>query len=241
MSAFAPPSGADETSREQQDERPEDTFMQRILTAHRNMQANVPLRGIRITMHMDFYTALLRTGFSVMTMASEAVYLNESRGVNIGKHTWLEEERLRELETTAAQLLGPTFRAYDPSHFNDGLADNVGLVAAKDQPMDLLHQSSSGYAKEMTAQKVQKHKGPHDRLVRDGVGAAERSGRWILALEFFLAINRIFLSLWASLALRLLLKMGIQARPRLLVWLVSHLKNGTFLPNFEEYIFENNN
>lgn len=226
MSAFAPPSGADGSSGEEQ---PEDTFVQRILNAHRNMQANVPLSSIRITMHMDFYTALLRTGFSVMTMASEAVYLNESRGVNIGKHTWLEEERLRELETTGAHLLGPSFRAYDPSQDNDGLADNVGLIAAKDQPMDLLHQSSSGYAKEMTAQKVQKPKGPHDRLVRDGVGATERSGRWILALEFFLAINRIIMSLWASLLLKLLEKLGIQARPRWLVWLVSGLNTHCIL------------
>jgi len=224
LSVFAPPSAPEGPSSEQQDDTVEDTFMQRILTAHRNMQANVPLRNIRITMHMDFYTALLRTGFSVMTMASEAVYLNESRGVNIGKHTWLEEERLRELETTGAHLLGPSFRAYDPSQYNGGLADNVGLIAAKDQPMDLLHQSSSGYAKEMTAQKVQKSKGPHDRIVRDGVGATERSGRWILALEFFLAINRIFMSLWASLALKLLEKLGIQTRPGWLVWLVSNLQ-----------------
>ena len=62
------------------------------------MQANVPLSGIRITLHMDFYTALLRTGFAIMTMASEAVYLNESRGVSIKQRTWLEEDRLREIE-----------------------------------------------------------------------------------------------------------------------------------------------
>jgi hypothetical protein len=55
------------------------------------MQANVPLAALRITPQMDFYAALLKTGFSVMTMASEAVYLNESRGVNIKQRTWLEE------------------------------------------------------------------------------------------------------------------------------------------------------
>ena len=174
------------------------TFMRRLLAAHQNMQANVPLSSIRITMHMDFYTALLRSGFSLMTMASEAVYLNESRGVSVKQRTWLEDERLREIEqhieTTGAQWLGPSFRANDSDPaFSDGLADTIGLVAAKDQPMDLLRNSSSGYAREMTAKKVTKFKG-HDRAIRDGVGATERSGRWIMALEFFLGINRLLLS-----------------------------------------------
>ncbi len=66
-------------------------FLRRLWTAHQNMQANVPLAALRITPQMDFYAALLKTGFSVMTMASEAVYLNESRGVNIKQRTWLEE------------------------------------------------------------------------------------------------------------------------------------------------------
>ena len=174
------------------------TFMSRLLAAHHNMQANVPLSSIRITMHMDFYTALLRAGFSVMTMASEAVYLNESRGVNVKQRTWLEDERLREIEqhieATGAQWLGPSFRAHgsDPE-FSDGMAETIGLVAVKDQPIGLLQYSSSGYTREMTAKKVAKFKG-HDRAIRDGVGATERSGRWIMALEFFLGINRLLLS-----------------------------------------------
>jgi hypothetical protein len=206
--------------------QPASTFWRRLRTAHHNMQANVPISNIRISMHMDFYTALLRSGFSIMTMASEAVYLNESRGVRLHDHTYLEEDRLREIESTGAQWLGPSFRAHDPdSPLSDGLADNIGLVAAKDQPMDLLQKSSSGYAREMTAQKVTKLKG-HERSVRDGIGATERSGRWIMALEFFLGINRLLLSWWASLALRFLAKMGLQIRPRWLLWLVSRPKNG---------------
>jgi hypothetical protein len=175
---------------------------------------------------MDFYTALLRTGFSIMTMASEAVYLNESRGVRLHERTYLEEDRLREIETAGAQWLGPSFRGQNPdSAFSEGLADNVGLVAAKDQPMDLLQKSSSGYAREMTAQKVPKLKG-HERPARDGIGATERSGRWIMAVEFFLGINRLLLSWWASLALKLIAKAGLQSRPRLLLWLVRRPKTG---------------
>lgn len=204
---------------------PWSAFMRRLASAHRNMQSNGTLvSGLRITMHMDFYTALLRTGFAVMTMASEAVYLNESRGVSIKQRTWLEEDRLRELEAVGAQWLGPTFRIHDPdSGLADGLANNVGLVAAKDQPMDLLQKSSSGYAREMTAKKVPKlARGREAAGMRNGIGATERSGRWVMALEFFIGINRLLLSWWASVALKLLAFAGIRTRPRLLLWLVKH-------------------
>ncbi len=75
------------------------------------MQANVPLSNIRISMHMDFYTALLKTGFSALTMASEAVYLNESPEVNVKHRTWLEDDRLREIEETGPPGFGKNFRA----------------------------------------------------------------------------------------------------------------------------------
>lgn len=226
LSVLSPPDARDGTPEVDYALQEQSTFMQRIMVAHQNMQANIPLSGIRITMHMDFYTALLRTGFSVMTMASEAVYLNESRAVSVKQRTWLEEERLREIETAGAQWLGPSFRAHDPhSAFSDGLANGVGLVAAKDQPMSLLSKSSSGYAREMTAQKVTKTSA-HERTIRDGVGATERSGRWIMALDFFLGINRLILSWWASLVLKFMAKIGFQTRPRVLLWLVRRPKSG---------------
>ena len=225
LSALAPPDIRDGPRElEPEESVQQSSFMRRLVAAHQNMQANVPLSSIRITMHMDFYTALLRTGFSVMTMASEAVYLNESRGVRVKERTWLEEDRLREIERVGAQWLGPSFRGHDTdSNASDGLTDNIGLVAAKDQPMDLLRQSNSGYAREMTAQKVAKLKG-HDRAIRDGVGATQRSGRWIMALEFFLGINRLLLSWWASLVLKFLAKIGLRTRPAWLLWLVRRPK-----------------
>jgi hypothetical protein len=228
LSALAPPANVDVPLDLQENDTAQagSTFIQRLRSAHNNMQANIPLSNIRITMHMDFYTALLRTGFSVMTMASEAVYLNESRGVSIRQRTWLEEDRLREMEAAGTHWLGPSFRAYDrDSIYNDGMADNVGLVAAQDQPMDLLQKSSSGYAREMTAQKVTKLKA-HDRSIREGVGATERSGRWIMALEFFLGINRLILSWSASLILKVLEKAGVEYRPEWLLWLVRRPKTG---------------
>jgi Zinc finger, C3HC4 type (RING finger) len=226
LSALAPPISQDGTPEPDVDAQGGSIF-QRLRIAHHNMQANVPLSSIRITMHMDFYTALLRTGFSVMTMASEAVYLNESRGVSIKQRTWLEEERLREIEAVGAQWLGPSFRSHDPdSNFSDGLSDSVGLVAANEQPIDLLRESSSGYAREMTTKKRSAMKGT-ERGIRDGVGAAERSGRWIMALEFFIGITRLMVSWHASLALKLLAKAGLQARPSFLLWLSRRPKSSS--------------
>lgn len=225
LSALAPPS-RDGITHDSDDDIPQDTsFFRRLRDAHENMQANVPLSSIRVSMHMDFYTALLKTGFSIMTMAAEAVYLNESRGVNVKERTWLEDDRLREIEAVGAQWLGPTFRLRDsdPSMGGGNFSDSIGLVAVKDQPNDMLRDSSSGYAREMTAQKKTGIKG-HDRTMRDGVGATERSGRWIMALEFFMGINRLLFSWWASLALRGMARVGIQARPHFLVWLTQRPK-----------------
>lgn len=170
------------------------SFSQRLIRAHQNMQANAPLSSIQITMHMDFYTALLRTGFAVMTMASEAVYLNESRGVNVKPNTWLEDDRLREIEETGAHWLGPTFRAHEfELAIDDHMPHSVGLVASRDQPTLQPRKYHSPYAREMTTHS--RIKSPtQERVIRDGVGATERSGRWVMALEFFISITRLVFS-----------------------------------------------
>lgn len=225
LSALAPPT-VDELGAEDElllsQGWPWQRFWRRLLAAHRNMQANVPLSSIRITLHMDFYTALLRTGFAVMTMASEAVYLNESRGVRIKQRTWLEEDRLQEVEALGAQWLGPNFKINDPDFdLADGRMDNVGLVAGRDQPMDLLQKSSSGYAREMTAKKPTAAGQARGRNIIgvNGVGAAERSGRWIMVFELFVGITRLLCSWWASLALKAMSRAGLHSRPRVLLWL----------------------
>lgn len=104
LTALSPPTGR-QTGIERR------SFKQNLLAAHQNMQANIPLASIRVSMHMDFFTALLKTGFSALTMASEAVYLNESMEVNVKQLTWLEEDRLREIEETGVHWLGPNFSA----------------------------------------------------------------------------------------------------------------------------------
>ena len=78
---------------------------------------------------MDFYTALLRTGFVVMSMASEAVYLNEDRGISLKRHTWLEEERLKDYEEMQNQLAGIEL----PISGGDSVG-TIGLIPVKPGP-----------------------------------------------------------------------------------------------------------
>ncbi|KAH6989419.1 hypothetical protein BKA56DRAFT_629230 [Ilyonectria sp. MPI-CAGE-AT-0026] len=171
LSALAPPANQDPASL---------TFRQRLAIAHENMQANVSLSEIRITREMDFYTALLRTGFGAITMASEAVYLNEDRGVGLKRRTWLEEERFREVEELQRKFLG--------SGLPDSRYDQVGaigLIPVKGGPAI----ASNGYARERAAQKIPK--GRSERGLR-------RSSRWLMALEFLLSINKLLARLGAK-------------------------------------------
>ncbi|KAI0538077.1 hypothetical protein GGR58DRAFT_469430 [Xylaria digitata] len=186
------------------------TFKERIHRAHENMQANISLADIRISRSMDFYTALLRTGFGVITMASEAVYLNEDRSVNLKQRTWLEEERYRELESLRMQWA-------EPGEAGDSLYDSVGtigLVPIKDGQAG----ASSGYARERAAQNVPKSR-VGDRRSQDGVGAAERSSRWLLAFEFLLSISRLVLRWSALIVLKGLTRIGVRQQPGLLLYL----------------------
>ncbi|KAI1461813.1 hypothetical protein F4805DRAFT_183823 [Annulohypoxylon moriforme] len=185
------------------------TFRERLVLAHENMQANISLSDIRISREMDFYTALLRTGFGVITMASEAVYLNEDHDINLKNRTWLEDERLRELEALRMQWAGSGLGA---SRYDSIGA--IGLIPIKDEQLG----ASSGYARERAAQKVPKTR-LGEKRTRDGVGATERSSRWLLALEFMMKINKLLLRWAALLFLKALARIGVRVQPPFLLWL----------------------
>ncbi|KAF5661851.1 integral membrane protein [Fusarium heterosporum] len=205
LSAISPPSTSDVAPL---------SFRQRIAHAHDNMQANVSLSSIRITREMDFYTALLRTGFGAITMASEAVYLNEDKGVSLKRRTWLEEERFKEVEELQRKLIG------------GGLPDSrydqvgaIGLIPVKGGPTI----ASNGYARERAAQKIPKGRG--ERNLRAGIGAAERSSRWLMALEFLLSINKLVARICAKSLLWSFATLRIRYRPSWLLRLAQHPKS----------------
>ncbi|KAL2256048.1 hypothetical protein VTK26DRAFT_2270 [Humicola hyalothermophila] len=196
LSALATPEGINEGERL--------SIRQRFIRAHSNMQANVSLSDIRIRMDMDFYTALLRVGFGAITMASEAVYLNEDHKVNLKRYTWLEDERFREMEELRMQWIGGGIPG---SRFDS--VGTIGLVPVKDGPGN----ATSGYAREKAAQQIPKNSSS-SRRVRDGVGAAERSSRWLMALEYLLLIFRLVAVTWALCTIKIMAVFGIRAPPR---------------------------
>lgn len=181
------------------------SFRERLALAHANMQANLSFSDLRITMEMDFYTALLRTGFGAITMASEAVYLNEDRGVNLKRMTWLEEERYREIE----ELRLDWFTSGVPGSHYDATGV-IGLVPVKEDQI----RATSGYARERAAQKLSKNRAGENRGMRDGVGAAERSGRWLMALDYLMHINKLVITTWAMATCKVLAGVGIRNPPR---------------------------
>lgn len=198
LSAFAVPESAIDVGQQ----RP--TLRDRLARAHTNMQANGSLSDIRIRWDMDFYTALLRAGFGAITMASEAVYLNEDHGVNVKRFTWLEDERFREIEELRMQWLGG---GVSGSRFDS--VGVIGLVPVKEDQAN----ATSGYARERAAQKIPRNSVSARRL-RDGVGATERSGRWLLAIEYVMHISRLIITTWMLLIIKLLSYLGIRNPPR---------------------------
>ncbi|KAM7186893.1 hypothetical protein V8F33_011565 [Rhypophila sp. PSN 637] len=182
------------------------SFKDRLRHAHGNMQANVSLSEIRIRMDMDFYTALLRAGFGAITMASEAVYLNEDSHVSLKQYTWLEDERFCELESLRMEFVDSSL----PGSRYDTVGA-IGLVPIKDGQSG----ATSGYARERAAQKVPKNN-TTTRRGRDGVGAAERSGRWLMALEYMMHIGRLILTTSTLILLRILSFLGMRNPPHFL-------------------------
>ena len=188
------------------------TFRQRLARAHHNMQANVSLSEIRITREMDIYTALLRTGFAAVTMASEAVYLNEDRGVGLKSRTWLEEARLQEAEELQKTWAGISMASrYDQ-------IGAIGLIPVQGGTTS----AASGYSRERAAQQVPNSRA--DRGLRVGVGASERSARWVMAVELFANITRLFSRLGAIVFIWLLGIARIRARPAWLLHLARRSK-----------------
>ena len=72
---------------------------ERARWAKGNLQVSDRFSNIMpLDMHQDFFSSLLRTGFAILTAASEAVYLSEYESVGVPRRTWLEEERLKQLD-----------------------------------------------------------------------------------------------------------------------------------------------
>lgn len=184
------------------DESPPRTVAERFRMARENMQANAQLSSIRMDMTEDFYTALLKIGFTALTVASEAVYLNEGQRINVATSTWLEEERLKEIE------------AFGPSH---DPVEGVSVHFAK--PAAGNHRSTerwtSGYDRVVSFTADKFGSGfANTRQRGDGVGHMQRGGRYWMAAKLFHGIFWLFVSWNKVVTNRLMDKARISWRPQ---------------------------
>jgi hypothetical protein len=194
------------------------TLRERFTLAHENMQGATQFHNIRFNRHEDFYTTLLRVGYTALTAASEAVFLNEGKGVVARSMTWLEEDRLAEIESRRVSL-NPVNRPSDVP-FGGGESVDFDIPEASSE-------WESGYGRE---KKIERPKNG-SRSVRTqtdsgGVGAFRGMVRCYHGFAFFRGIFYLLLR-WTAYGLdKLLNKIGIGARPQWLKTIVRPRKSG---------------
>ncbi|EXJ78792.1 hypothetical protein A1O1_09194 [Capronia coronata CBS 617.96] len=188
------------------------SLKERFSIAHDNLQAAVQTRGVTIRWYEDFYTALLRIGFAALTAASEAVFLNEGRAVEVRQFTWLEEDRLDEFEAARGDLGALT------SNPQFQILEEYGLPPSSPGGTDKGGVWESGYSKERKFDKKQGDLEGKDSFVyptprAGGVGAVQRTTRFYLLMIYLRGI--IFLVAgYIGFGLGVLLDaLGITARP----------------------------
>lgn len=190
------------------------SLTQRFSLAHENLQASIPLKAVNLKWRDDFYTALLRVGFAALTAASEAVFLNEGRQVEMRQFTWLEEERLDDIDRSrvAGSASSSGFQIVEDKGIPGELANGYRSVG----------DWRSGYAKEqklenqdqMLSQDGSRFIYPNPRT--DGVGALQRTTRFYLVFIFLRGIL-FTVGGWAAYGVGTFLdRLGLTSRP---LWL----------------------
>ncbi|KAF2772782.1 hypothetical protein EJ03DRAFT_380447 [Teratosphaeria nubilosa] len=189
------------------------SFRERVSWAYSNLQANVQFSSassISIKMSEDFYTTLLKIGFSVLTAASEAVYLNEGSRIQVANMTWLEQKRIDELAGSIEQRQVPSVPA---ELLGEGIARGISFPDYQNAAFN-----QSAYARERKSQAIsgQPDK-PQAGELDSGLGLTQRRSRMQLTLYFVAGILGLIISVQARLALNLLTRIGIERRP---AWLL---------------------
>jgi hypothetical protein len=181
------------------------SLKERFSAAYRNLNANIHLSAITpvtINWREDFYTAILKLGFTILFAASEAVYLNEVLSIKVHPMTWLEKKRLKEhlIERRALQT--------DPLV---AIPRELSGDAAIENPDG----ATSGYAREQKKQTNLTTNNDAMATGHDGgVGFQQRRGRFVSTYQFLSGILRLLLAIFAKMLIRLLAKIRITYCPR---------------------------
>lgn len=189
------------------------SFKQRFGWAYSNLQANVQFSqasAIRIKMSEDFYTTLLKVGFSVLTAASEAVYLNEGSRIQVAQMTWLERKRIDEF---VVRLDNHKKSAVPPELLGEEIAKGVDFI---DHENDAF--GKSPYARERKSRpKGSEAERANAAEIDSGLGIKQKRSRMHLTCDFIIGIFWLSISLQALLVLDTLRRLGISRRPK---WLL---------------------
>ncbi|KAK6437467.1 hypothetical protein LTR95_006334 [Oleoguttula sp. CCFEE 5521] len=192
------------------------SLKQRAAWTYQNLQANVQMSqssSIRIKMSEDFYTALLKVGFSVLTAASEAVYLNAGTRVQVAQMTWVERKRLDEM---AGQLLARSSKhtLRIPTELLGGeIARGVDFTDEQNFAI-----GTSPYARERKSkQRGSKDGKANANQAESGLGVSQRRTRMQLTFDFVTGVFWLSVATNADLLLAMLSEIGVQGKP---AWLV---------------------
>ncbi|KIW00433.1 uncharacterized protein PV09_07962 [Verruconis gallopava] len=183
------------------------SFREALSIAYSNLQANVHFSNVSsfgFRMTDDFYTALLNTGFTLLTAASEAVYLNEGAKVHVSQLTWLERKRIKELQQG---LLFKRTRQAIPTELRAAINDRVEAAMGNPQP--------SGYSVE---RKIRGQDREEVLAVVKGNASlpVERGSRYNMALRLIIGTFWLVAGFNAKLIIMSLELLGITWRPRIL-------------------------
>lgn len=198
------------------------SLRERFSLAHENMQGASQIRNIRFSRHEDFYTTLLRIGYTSLTAASEAVFLNEGKRVVARQMTWLEDDRLAELETSRSRhALHSRHNAHRMSTAPETLD-----MASFEIP-EIPDRWESGYGREKKIEKAKNGSRPsRSQTDPTGIGLFRGAGRCYHGFAFFRGIFFLLLRWNGHILNRLLDGFGISARPQWLKTLAGSRKKG---------------
>jgi hypothetical protein len=187
---------------------PNPSIQERLSIAFHNMQANVQFSAVssmRLSWTEDFYTVLLKIGFNVLTAASESVFLNEGSKIQIHAMTWLEEERMQDFTSL---LQDRRRKSLVPSDLLDERIAK-GLSFTDHKTMS----SASGFATERKSKSAAETASNRAVSSDNGLGVAERRGRWQLSFEFLKGMALLLIRINSRLALAGLSWLGIERIP----------------------------
>ncbi|KAJ4313157.1 hypothetical protein N0V94_007086 [Neodidymelliopsis sp. IMI 364377] len=206
ITVLAPPPGQPEVL----------SWKQRFEVAYNNLHANIHLSSIApltISWHEDFYTAILKVGFTVLTAASEAVFLNEGIRINVHSMTFLEKKRLQEMLARRREFR-KTLTNIPEELRGESLAAGME-VEDKLNTDPSTEATPSGYARERktrsaNAAPMAANGGPQG----DPAGLQQRRGRFFLTWQFFMGIARLAMMVYARLTIAMLRRLRVGYRPR---------------------------